>query len=341
MEHTGTTTCLVHPESTMPDLPEGVPARHWQEAQVAISGRDASLLVHDVSHNGRQADRFGQVSRTSNSLNMRNASPRLKNMKYYFSLLICLLSFLSQAQARMDESMVDPVGKSYSYFSDNGLYEVVITDRHPFPGWSLKKKGQELWNRAVMSEPGGAAISDNGEVITLPLWGWRDEGGSSGIALFNGQGEQVREIVFRNTDGSESLRWVRRTAISPEGARIAIGQNGRESSLVTMFDAAGGNILWETKAGLPELDDLRVSANGEYTLAATSKYGTGNMEFVLFDNQGRAVWSEKRSRNLSWDVKVYGRFLSDGKGFEIYDLKSKIFMKHRIPIQKRSLQNLR
>lgn len=81
--------------------------------------------------------------------------------------------------------------------------------------------------------------------------------------------------------------------------------------------------------------DVRVSAKGEYVLAATSKYGTGNMAFVLLDKQGEVVWSEKRLGNLSWEVKAYGRFLFDGSGFEIYDLKSKSFMKRRFPARKR------
>lgn len=273
---------------------------------------------------------------------MRHLIRRAFAVQHLFvAVLLCLLLAPAQAPARMAERMVDPVGKTYSYFSDNGVWEVTITHRDPFPSWSLKKNGVEQWNRSVMSEPGGAAISDNGEVITLPLWGWRDEGGSSGIAVFNGQGEPVREIMFRNPDGSETLRWVRRTAISPEGSRIAIGQNGREAALVTMFDVASGALLWETQAGLPEIDYLCVIANGDYTLAATSKYGTGNMEFVLFDRQGKAIWSEIRSRNLSWEVKIYGRFLSDGKGFEIYDLKSNTYMKRRIPSENRSLQKQR
>jgi hypothetical protein len=81
--------------------------------------------------------------------------------------------------------------------------------------------------------------------------------------------------------------------------------------------------------------DVRVSAKGEYVLAATSKYGAGNMAFVLLDKQGEVVWREKRSGNLSWEVKAYGWFLFDGSGFEIYDLKSKSFMKRRFPARKR------
>jgi hypothetical protein len=265
---------------------------------------------------------------------MRNLIRRLDVIRNLFVVLFFLLLWPSVAPARMTEGMAYPVGKTDSFFSDNGVYEVMITYGNPFASWSLKKNGQVLWNRPLMGEPGGAAVSDNGELITLSLWGWRDEGGSSGIAVYNGQGEAVREIMFRNADGSESLRWVRRTAISPEGSRIAIGQNGREGALVTMFDATSGNLLWETKAGLPEIDDVRVGAKGEYTLAATSRYGHGNMEFVLLDKQGKVVWHEKRSRNLSWDVKMYVRFLADGKGFEIYDLKSKSYQKRRFPALK-------
>jgi hypothetical protein len=270
---------------------------------------------------------------------MRNIIRRAEAVRHFFvAALLALLLLPAEAPARMAEHlaerMADPVGKTDSYFSDNGVWEIAITYGNLFHSWSLKKNGQELWHRALMNEPGNAAVSDNGELITLPLWGWRDEGGSSGIAVFNGQGEPVREIMFRNVDGSESLRWVRRIAIAPEGSCIAIGENRREAALVTMFDVTSAKILWETQAGLPEIDDLRVSARGEYTLAATSKYGTGNMEFVLFDKQGNAMWSEKSSRNLSWEVNMYVRFLADGKGFEIYDLKSKSWMKRRFPAQR-------
>lgn len=266
---------------------------------------------------------------------MRNIIRRAEAVRHLFVVaLLALLLLPVDVPARMAERMADPVGKTDSYFSDNGVWEVAITYGNLFHSWSMKKNGQELWNHPLMGEPGGAAVSDNGELITLPLWGWRDEGGSSGIAVYNGQGEPVREIMFRNADGSESLRWVRRIAIAPEGSCIAIGENRREAALVTMFDVTSGNIVWETNAGLPEIDDVRVSAKGEYTLAATSKYGTGNMEFLLFDKHGTAIWSEKRSGNLSWDVKMYVRFLADGKGFEIYDLKSKSWMKRRFSAQK-------
>lgn len=273
---------------------------------------------------------------------MRNLIRRAAVVRHLFvAVLFCLLLLSAQATARMAERMAEPVGKTDSFFSDNGVWEVAITYGNFIHSWSLRKRGVELWNRSLMGEPGGAAVSDNGEVITLPLWGWRDEGGSSGIAVFNGQGDPVREIVFRNADGSESLRWVRRTAISPEGSRIAIGQSGQEASRITMFDASSGKLLWETQAGLPEIDDLRASASGEYVLAATSKYGVGDMEFVLLDSQGRAIWREKRSRNLSWEIKMYVRFYPEGKWFGIYDLKSKTYMKRRIPTETRSLQNQR
>ena len=273
---------------------------------------------------------------------MRNLIRRAAVVRHLFAaVLLCLLLLPVEASARMAEMMVDPVGRTYSYFSDNGIWEVAVTYKMPFSSWSLKKSGVELWNRSLMGEPGGAAISDNGEVITLPLWGWRDEGGSSGIAVYNGQGELVRKILFQSDDGGEYLRWVRRTAISPEGERIVIGQNGREASNVTLFDATSGKLLWSATVGLPEIDDLRASASGEYVLAATSKYGTGDMEFVLLDSQGRTIWREKRSRNLSWEVNRYVRFFPEENCFGIYDLKSKTYMKRRIPTETRSLQNQR
>ncbi|NTV99502.1 MAG: hypothetical protein HGA70_10115, partial [Chlorobiaceae bacterium] len=117
-------------------------------------------------------------------------------MKPFFRLA-SLLAFITLCAPDLPaEMMPDMPGAKEHYFSSNNRYEVTITFGEHFHSWSLKEDGRELWNSPLMTEPGEAAVSDNGETIALPLWGWRDEGGSSGIAVFNKKGELTREIPF-------------------------------------------------------------------------------------------------------------------------------------------------
>jgi len=209
------------------------------------------------------------------------------------------------------------------YTSDNGRYEVSIIYGDGLPSWSLKEDGQELWSKPMMDEPGAASVSDNGETIALPLWGWRDEGGSSGVAVYNKEGDLVKKIYFKGLSMSaETLRWVRATGISPDGKYLAIGGNGKENATVTLFASASGELVWEKAAGLPDIVDIRIAKDGKHVLIATrEKNGTG-MEFVLFGGEGSVLWNKKIDNNLSYDVEHYIRFTDDGTGFEIYDLAS-------------------
>lgn len=118
-------------------------------------------------------------------------------MKIIFRLVIIMALFSSSAFARMAERMADQPGSIDKYFSDNGKYELSITYGEHLPSWSLKENGRLLWSEPLMNEPGAAAISDNGETITLPIWGWRDEGGSSGVAVFNKEGNLLKKFCSK------------------------------------------------------------------------------------------------------------------------------------------------
>lgn len=255
-------------------------------------------------------------------------------MKLFFSItLLVMIMFPIASSARMAERMADPAGRVDSYFSDNGVFEVTITYGRHLASWSLKKNGASLWSEPLTDEPGAAAVSDNGQTITLPLWGWRDEGGSSGIAVYDSNGHLVREILFRGERGDEMLRWVRQTTISPDGKNIAIGQSGKERASVALFDAAEGRLIWETSAGFPELECVRVAANGDHTLAATRKSGSSDMEFLLFDKQGKIIWKKQKAKNSSYEARPYVKFKTDGKGFAIYDLKTASYQSFVVPGQ--------
>ncbi|NTU90693.1 MAG: hypothetical protein HGA60_02140 [Chlorobiaceae bacterium] len=252
----------------------------------------------------------------------------------FISLLAAILLMILPASStpRISERMIEPEGHTDTYRSDNGVYEVTITWHSPFASWSLKERGRELWSQPLMAEGGAAAVSDNGAVITQPLWGWRDEGGSSGIAVYDGQGQLKSKIMFKSDDGREGLRWVDSTVISPDGSCIVIGEGHRENASITMFSVSDGRLLWQTNAGYPRVAAIRTSARGTFTLLATSQERNQDMEFVLFDRNGKVIWTELKTDNFSWDASPYVRFVPDGKGFEIYDLKAGHYDKRSFPV---------
>lgn len=253
-------------------------------------------------------------------------------MKLIFHFLILSAIFSTSAWARMAERMPDQSGSVDTYFSDNGKYELSITHGEPLASWSLKENGKVLWSEPLMNEPGNAAVSDNGETITLPVWGWRDEGGSSGVAVFNKNGVLVREVLFKgDLPGTETLRWVRERRLSPDGKYFIIGENGKESAHITLFKAATGEIVWEKRGGFPEIVQLKIAGEGKYALAATREDNGSGMEFLLLDRSGTALWRKIIAHNLSYEVKHYVRFMDDGSGFEIYDLKSGRYLSEKIP----------
>lgn len=180
-----------------------------------------------------------------------------------------------------------------------------------------------LWSKPLFNEPGVAAISDNGEAITLPLWGWRDEGGSSGVAVYNKEGKLAKEILFKGQSSSdEALRWVHDTKLSPDGKYFIIGEHGKEGANVTLFNAATGEIVWEKRAGLSEMAEVKVAIAGKFALVATHENKGSGMEFLLLDRSGATVWNKKIGNNFSYQVTRYLKFKDDGSGFDIYDLKS-------------------
>ncbi|MBF0252656.1 MAG: hypothetical protein HQL29_02470 [Candidatus Omnitrophica bacterium] len=255
----------------------------------------------------------------------------MKNISRVVILVSAVLFGCLTATAEM--MPIEP-GTVEVYVSDNGRYEVSIVYGDGFPSWSLKEDGLELWSEPMPAEAGAVTIADNGETIILPLWGWRDEGGSSGVAVYNKEGKLVRNIFFKSINdllmSEETLRWVRVTKISPDGKYFAIGGNGQENSTVTLFEAASGNVVWDKTSGLPDIVDIAIAKDGEHVLAATREDNDTGMEFVLFDREGNVLWNKKIDKNLSYDVEHYVKFKDDASGFEIYDLKLNEYVEEKI-----------
>ncbi len=242
--------------------------------------------------------------------------------------------FSSSALARMEERMADRPGAIDRYFSENGKYELSIIHGEHLPSWSFKQNGRLLWSEPLLNEPGAAAVSDNGEIITLPLWGWRDEGGSSGVAVYNKEGKLLKEVLFKSrSSGDEALRWIRQTRLSSDGKYFIIGENGKNGAGITLFNSLTGNIVWEKSAGLPELVEIKVAGDGKFALVATHEDKGSGMEFLLLDRSGDIIWHKKIGDNLSYEVKRYLKFKDDGSGFEIYDLHSARYISTRFPLK--------
>lgn len=250
-------------------------------------------------------------------------------MKVFTCLAIILCLFSAGLSAEM--MPVEP-GSVDTYTSENGRYEVSIKYGEGFPSWSLKEDGIEVWSKPLTEEPGPIVVSDNGETIILTLWGWRDEGASSGVVIFDGKGEFARKVLFRDTSMSqETLRWVRATSVSADGKYFAVGGNGSESATVTLFDASTGDEVWDRSAGLPDMVAITLSPDGRYVLAATRGDKSSDMEFVLLDPSGEKVWSEKFENNLSYDVERYVRFTDSPAEFEVYDLAAASYTRRVVP----------
>ena len=122
-------------------------------------------------------------------------------MKLFLRIVVMVAILSTNAWARMAEMMPVKAGTVEKYTSDNGKYEVsIMYGSNNFMSWSLAENGVQLWSRPLMCEPSPAAVSDNGETITLPIWGWRDECASKGVAVYNKKGE----LVLVKTDDKET-----------------------------------------------------------------------------------------------------------------------------------------
>lgn len=265
------------------------------------------------------------------------ATDVFKNMILRFAMILATVCLLKPATVHAQvtsERMSDPAGKSCTYTSDNGRYRVTITHGDNIASWSLKENDHELWNRTLWDEPGFASVSDNGSTIVLPIWGWRDEGGSSGMAIYDKEGNLIRQIMFGNASAENGmLRWIRKQAISPEGGMIVTGEGGIKQSTLTMFDTATGNVVWTRQTGPGEVMEIVVASKGSYSLAAARNNDNGSMAFTLLSRDGRTLWNTSIDANFSYDVKRYIRFSEDLHSFDVYELKARRYRTISLPVR--------
>lgn len=232
------------------------------------------------------------------------------------------------------EPKFEKISGVQTYASSNGVYELVMNI--PEGKWNLQKGGHVLWSKNLPSQPGAAAISDDGELITQPIWQFVDEVNSycSGIVFYNKNGEPGRILNF--LDGWRSLLLsLDHIAISPDGKMIVIGSDEKAKSSVTMINGEDGKKSWSITAGYGIIDAIRMTAKGAYTLVAT--HNRRDMEFVLLDHEGNPVWTMKIAGNFSTGIRNYVRFDKDEKGFFVYNLSARRFQRNLIPVPKRSV----
>lgn len=218
-----------------------------------------------------------------------------------------------------------------TYRSGNGLYELVMDA--PAGTWSLKKRGHVLWSKPLPHQPGAAAVSDDGERITQPIWQFVDEVHSycSGIVFYDKNGAPGRTIHFM--DGWRNLLLsADYFAISPDGTAIVVGSNGKPHSELTMIEVANGRKRWGVSAGYGTVVAVGMTAGGTCTLMAT--HDDRDMEFVLLDRDGNLLWQRTMAGNFSPELRSYLRFDRDDKGFSVYDLSSGKFQRFTIPESK-------
>jgi hypothetical protein len=239
--------------------------------------------------------------------------------------------------ARGFEPKFEKISGVRTYTSGNGVYELVMNV--PEGKWSLNKEGRLLWSKYLPNQPGAAAVSDDGEIITQPIWQFVDEVHSycSGIVFYNKEGEPGKAINF--LDGWQSLLLsLDQVAISPEGTMIVIGSNEKQKSALTMINGANGVKKWSITAGYATIDAIRMTSGGAYTLVAT--HDRLDMEFVLLDHGGNTVWTRRMAGNFSPEIGSYVRFDRDEKAFFVYDLSTRKFQRNPIPVPKAHVPGL-
>jgi hypothetical protein len=222
------------------------------------------------------------------------------------------------AGAAVAERLPAPPGSARSYPSPNGRFSVRAAEPY---GVSLREGDKVLWNEPFLDASSGA-VSDDGSVVAVTLWGWKDEGGSEGIAFYDGKGTETGKELFGGPRGhgdKASMKWVKRLVLSPDGALCALGEDGREKARVTLYDARKGAFLWGRPFGLEEVAGVAFPPSGRtLLLVATYDRATRDMVCLLVDGKGEVAWEKAVAKNFTYDAKEPCRFSADGKQVELY-----------------------
>lgn len=210
-----------------------------------------------------------------------------------------------------------PSMKPIDYPSPNGRFTVKTAQ--PF-GFSVREGDKVLWSEPF-EDISNAVVSDDGGTVVVTLWGWKDEGGSDSIVFYDGKGTRIGKDSFgggRGSAGMGGMKWIRRLVLSPDGAFCALGQNGKEKSRVTLYDARKAVSLWERTFGLEEIEGIAFQPSGRNILIATRRRDTQDMVYLLVDARGEVAWEKRVAHNFTYDVKDLCRFSADGKQVEVY-----------------------
>jgi hypothetical protein len=212
------------------------------------------------------------------------------------------------------------------YESSNGKFQARVSyGQHGTSSLSLYEMNTERWRVSHIEHPGTIAVSDNGQTVVMTTFGWEDEGGASGLAIFNAKGDPLKPIEFSEGNLSKAgIKWVKVLQVSSDGKYIAVGEGLRENSKVTVYDAQTGFQVLNQEAGYQNCVGISMSLGAERTLLATRNNESG-MIFALLDKTGKILGSKMIDKNFSYNVPVYVKF-QENRVPEIFDLKSGKFV---------------
>ena len=244
-------------------------------------------------------------------------------MRRMLSFTIAALMVLALGAAPVFAEMmpIEP-GTVKTYDSPNKKFQARISYGGIGVFLSLHEGDRTVWS-TISERPGMVAVSDNGSHVVLTTFGWEDEGGSDGFAVFGANGEE-KQFRFNRFDNSKAaMKWVDVLSISPDGNRVAVLQGLKEGSEITVYSAVTGEPIWYLEDGDDEPVDVSWGPAGELLVA--TRDGEEGMMFLLVDEAGDVLARRKMEKNFSYDVAAYGRFNGEGLP-EIFELESGKFI---------------
>lgn len=222
------------------------------------------------------------------------------------------------------EAMPPQPGKVETYSSPNGRYTVEVkilgNSFGTMARLAFKASGAELWDKLMPESPSEVAIADDGNVIALTNWGWRDECASENLEFYNQEGKLLNRVEFGGAQPNQgNLKWIAKLAIAPDGSGCVIAENGSEQALFSLYDCQRGILVWERQYGYAEACEVKIDRAARRMVIATRDYNTCDMAFLLLNHEGEVMWQQQLTHNFSWEVRDYIIFGADGQGFKIFD----------------------